>query len=561
MRRAVGSLWYEDEGAVVPTVALSLTALIAVGGIAFDYAHLASLDTELQQAADQAALAAATQLDGQTGAVARATAAAQSLITNSTLFASHIAGGRSTDVAIATVTLCSAFDDSQASTATACTATTNDAAAKFAWVRVSGRTAVFALTPVVGALSSGTVGGEAVATLNSAICKEPPVMMCNPAETSTVTTFNPSSYVGDGIRLTSVGNGGGSWAPGNFGYIDTNISTVNGQENQLRASLGWNSPPGECSPTSGLSTKPGANVSVTDALNTRFDIYDSNVSCLSGGSCPASINSVKDVRRPANANGGNACKLHNQGWQLDTSGTGYYGRTVPTTTADLPVATIPSAMGHPRDKCHAISNSGSCSGGRVGDGNWDVNAYFRTNYVRTVATSCGGVGTRWTSGSGTCSWQGQTGLSMTASRTLSSGQPNPAYASRYNVYNWEIANRGTVKDGVTVLGQRPVPASGGTLVSYGAPQCSTGQVPNATTPDRRRISMAVVNCQANSVNGSANNVPVIKWVDLFLVEPSLNRARTNNGDIYVEVIGETLVGGGTAPAGSVIRHDVPVLIR
>src|SRR5690242_3276717 len=104
MRRAVGSLWQQDDGAVVPTVALSLTALIAVGGIAFDYAHLASLDTELQQAADQAALAAVTQLDGQPNAVARATAAAQNLITNSTYFASHIAGGHSTDVAIATVT-------------------------------------------------------------------------------------------------------------------------------------------------------------------------------------------------------------------------------------------------------------------------------------------------------------------------------------------------------------------------------------------------------------------------------------------------------------------------
>src|SRR5262245_38436993 len=64
-------------GAVAPTVALSLFALLGIGGIAFDYARLASLDTELQQAADQAALAAATQLDRSTGARARATAAIQ----------------------------------------------------------------------------------------------------------------------------------------------------------------------------------------------------------------------------------------------------------------------------------------------------------------------------------------------------------------------------------------------------------------------------------------------------------------------------------------------------
>jgi hypothetical protein len=42
---------------VAPTVALSLFALLGAGGLAFDYARLASLDTELQNAADQAALA------------------------------------------------------------------------------------------------------------------------------------------------------------------------------------------------------------------------------------------------------------------------------------------------------------------------------------------------------------------------------------------------------------------------------------------------------------------------------------------------------------------------
>ena len=51
---------------------LSLFALIGAGGIAFDYARLAALDTELQKAADQAALAAATQLDRADGSRDRA---------------------------------------------------------------------------------------------------------------------------------------------------------------------------------------------------------------------------------------------------------------------------------------------------------------------------------------------------------------------------------------------------------------------------------------------------------------------------------------------------------
>src|SRR5438105_15952133 len=116
MRRLTRSLLRNRDGAVAPTVALSLIALIAVGGIAFGYAHVASLDTELQQAADQAAIAAVTQLDGKSGAIARATAAAQSLIQNQTQFA---AGTGSNVITVPTITFCSAFDDSVPSTATA----------------------------------------------------------------------------------------------------------------------------------------------------------------------------------------------------------------------------------------------------------------------------------------------------------------------------------------------------------------------------------------------------------------------------------------------------------
>ena len=43
----------DRDGAVAATVALSLFALIAVGGVAFDYARMASLDTD-SNAADQA---------------------------------------------------------------------------------------------------------------------------------------------------------------------------------------------------------------------------------------------------------------------------------------------------------------------------------------------------------------------------------------------------------------------------------------------------------------------------------------------------------------------------
>jgi hypothetical protein len=190
----------------------------------------------------------------------------------------------------------------------------------------------------------------------------------------------------------------------------------------------------------------------------------------------------------------------------------------------------------------------------MGDGNWDRDAYFRTNYVRSVASGSFAAGTAWTGGSASTdgSWQKNTGL--------------PANAKRYDVYLWEIAHRNTNVDGVTVLDPNPAAATGSTLVSYGLPVCSptqgygSGQVPGTTVIDRRKLSVAVVNCIENSVNGSSTNVPVKTWLDVFLVEPSLNRARTNAGDVYVELIREVNAGGGSA-AGQVIRRDVPYLVK
>ena len=65
-----------DQAAIAPLYALALFALVGAAGIGFDYARLVSMDSELQNAADQAALAAATQLDREPGAATRAISAA-----------------------------------------------------------------------------------------------------------------------------------------------------------------------------------------------------------------------------------------------------------------------------------------------------------------------------------------------------------------------------------------------------------------------------------------------------------------------------------------------------
>ena len=230
MTRLMRRLARDRRGAVAPTVALSLIGLLASGGIAFDYARLATMDSELQQAADQAALAGASQLDGQTGSLFRAAAAAQSLLANQTLFGNDTCG-INVETGITTSSACSAAGTAEriyfyttklnaegdiSPLAASAAIPANDATYKYIKVAVVQRKARYALTPIVGVLASNNMSAEAVAGLGSAICKTPPVMICNPDEAGDP-TFTVANYIGKGIKLVSVGNGGGTWAPGKFG--------------------------------------------------------------------------------------------------------------------------------------------------------------------------------------------------------------------------------------------------------------------------------------------------------------------------------------------------------
>lgn len=544
MRRPI-DLFREERGAVAATYAIGIMGLIVVAGVGYDYTRMVAVDSELQNAADQAALAAATQLDQEEGACARASAAAVNLLRNLTMLSND---GRGNRISVTDDGQCGAGDlearpgepgfkwvrffQDKGKTTVANT----DAEARFVEVFVDPREALYALTPVVATFrGSGNLNAAALAGIGNAVCKAPPVMICNPGEDSGDPNFTVGNYVGKGLKLVSVGGGPGGWVPGNFGYLD-NEGYSNGVPG-LREALGWQDLPGDCIAYTGVDTKPGGNVPATDAMNTRFDIYDSNVACPSGGSCPASVNSVKDFRRSANASGPNSCRTTNntQGWHLPS---GYYGETAVSATTPLAVSVVPSAMGHPRDMCHLadIGVTGFCST-PFGNGVWDRDAYFRVNYER-------GDGSRWNS----AQWQANT--------NLGSG------ATRYEVYKWEMSRRGDVVDGVTVLGPRPVTATGNTVQSFGRPVCSAGGgvIPGDETPDRRVIPVAVVNCRAQSVNGNSPDVQVAEWIDVFLVEPSFNRARTNAGEIYVEVIGRARLGGGTAGAQQIVK-STPYLIE
>ena len=538
MLKCASRLIGDCGGAVAPTVALSLIALIAAGGIAFDYARLATMDTELQNAADQAALAAASQLDGQTDACARAAAAAAGLLTNNTLFANESSSSIAIAVPAASDSSCVGnefiefYQSYDQQTDTPGPAATSDANANVVLVRVDPREAFYTLTPVVGALSSGDIAAEAVAALGSAVCKVPPVMMCNPAEpednADLAYDFNPNE--GDGLRLVIDAPD----APGNFGFL--RIDEAGAREVAMQ--LGYDNPPHGCiSAEGGIETQPGDMQAVRAAFNTRFDISENgSMTCPGNGVCSPSINSRKDLVRSTSC-----------GLTTNTNRPDWHEALIPYRApnsnplheTDNPMNATnayPEVMGFPRDLCHAVSVSGTCSsanGGIVGDGVWDIDAYFRVNYGWDTATE----------------WMANT--------LLASDPAEAADVTRYDVYMWEITNAASLPP--TAVTQ---PVSGG-FSAFASPVCRGPGVDPTTTPpspDRRRIAVAVVNCEAQNVAGHRSAIQVLKWLDVFLVEPAIARPdRTTNGDIYIEVIGITSTGGNATNLPT--RRDVPYLIR
>lgn len=516
MRRQLFGQGGDNSAAVAPTVALSMFLLIGAGGVAFDYARMAALDTELQTAADQAALAAATQLDQTAGSCARAAAAANNLVAHQTAFANEAGGTRLITVFITGVddTACNATDNVRFYQDKAKTTPANaDSNANFVEVWVNGRVANFALTPILAAFDSGQLRAAAYAGLGSAICKVPPFFMCPPAGVGT----DPDAWKGWGLKLFQ--GGGNSWAPGNFGYIDVGAAN-NGSPDQ-RMALAYNATALSCVSEGGANVDTGVSASVIDVINVRFDIFLNGWSrntCYPSTNCSPAANVTKDlVRDPGETPSSTSCGIaNNSEWQLPDSAEQY----IPSNDAGDDSNIV--HMGYPMDICHFEGRT-ACPNGRLGNGSWRRDLYFKTNH-QNLSDSSGS------------NWQTQTGLG--------------ANATRHDFYKWELANS-----------YLPSVAGSDGLNQYGSPVCKSGVAAGPNQPDRRVIAMAVAtNC--GSLGGSNTAVQIGNWAEVFLVQPSADRddAGTIASEIYVEIIGKAEPSGDGTNA-QLVKRDVPYLIQ
>ena len=499
--------WLNESGATAALYALALPALVAVAGVGFDYARLAGMDSELQNAADQAALAGATQLDGKSGACSRAASAASGLVTNSTLLAND---GGGLAVSVTNEATCDAtgvvrFWQNEAAT----TPATTDAEAKFVEVVLGTRRANYALTPIVGAFG-GDISAAALAGLGGAICGTAALSYCN---TSLPADFNPDAYRGRGVLVGTM-SGSGTW-----GYLQVPPSN---NANGVEEALAQDRPMIECRAAASEPTAlPGSATGLVRAINTRFDIFDNNIvnnnqPCENIEDCAPAANVLKDVVRDTSNT-----------WVLPTNPFWPAARTgAYSPSASYDEDGLIDSMGLPRDLCHYESYGYDCgyenglgnSANDIGSGNWARAEYF--NQYHSTRTPTG-------------------------------------YASmtRYQTYLWELANGYLSSlNGI----------SGGTAgTQYSQPV----NVPASTSAyDRRVVTVAFSRGDGLSCPGANDAVPVLEWVDMFFVQPGVSQRHNYPSDInenssdpiYFEIIGRSSTGS-TGP--QITRRDIPYLVR
>jgi hypothetical protein len=463
----------DQSGAVAALTGVALIALVGIGGLAYDVSRAYALRAELESAVDAAALAGASQLDGTAGAMGRAqTAAMGSLVGNREALADAF------EANVAVVPADIAFLSAQDPDVVA----TTDAGASFIRINLTPRS----LGLVFGMLTGATgfnASAHAVAGYGTAICKVPPLMICNPDEATSL-TFDGDAYIGHSFLLTPPPGGNGAWGPGNFGFLSVGSGAAD-----VKNAMGRNPPLTECFGTS-VQTQTGNIASADDWFNTRFDIYKSS----SAGNkndvffAPA-MNTMIGVKTNA---GASACS--------------------PSVSAPgdscASSAAVASGMGFPLD-----CNQGTA---RIGSGVWNLAQYFATNH----------------SGITPGAYIPQVPAGATGSGWAAYG-PAPAAGgttpTRYQVYEWELAMlSGAIAKPAGAFSDSQTAVSGSH--DYAAPQCN--KLGAQSTPDRRTISVVVVNCLADNVHGSST-VNVISYVDLFLTAPA------HNNSIYGEVIGST----------------------
>ncbi len=204
----------EDGSSLVYTL-LALPVMVGAMGIALDLTNQMSMQTELQDLVDAAAIAGAYELDGTDAGIAAATAAARSALANGPL----IPTDEPSTFDIQTPRYFSTLANAIAGTNPWTTGGDPDDAI---FIRVDAEPRSVVATAVRALPGIGdnfmTAGAAAIASSYVAACNVQPLMLCNPLETTTsAPEFDPTP--GQLFVFNPKGTSPG-FAPGDFGLVD-----------------------------------------------------------------------------------------------------------------------------------------------------------------------------------------------------------------------------------------------------------------------------------------------------------------------------------------------------
>ncbi|MEY9558945.1 pilus assembly protein TadG-related protein [Sinorhizobium fredii] len=461
LRKAIKRFLDDNRGYVIALTLISMPLLLGLSLLIIDAGRGNNLHTDLQNAVDALALAGARELDGSSDSIIRAEAAMSNLVKNQARFSN---GGpvliEADEVDWYFLTEIPASDDTAIDATWIGNYETNDGAEAVYVMVVSHDRPMTTLFPLPVGLTNDTVdlSASAVATYDVAACDVTPIFICNPYEDEGEGAFQEHFANGDlyarAITMNMLNGSQAAAGPGNFGFL-----AVNGTGGDvLRDALATNSP-GACYSRRNLITEPGKETGpVEQGINVRFDIYAGKMSSYSAE--PA-YRPAANVRKAA-ANPNNCSQ-----YKLETD---------QTKALELPSGEVSEIL----------------PGGTLHTESWptELENYWKINHPVNVANGVVQV--------------------PSIPNTSYPGQGTPPVPSRYDIYNYEIAQN-------LLSGEGHSSPNGNT----GAPQCYSGQAAPAGATDRRIIFAAVINCEAAKIKGRTDVVAdnIEGFTSMFITKP------------------------------------------
>ena len=542
-------LYRDQQGAVAVLFAILAALLIGVGMLAIDIPRMAVFNTDLQNAADAAALAGAWELDGTTGAQNRAISAAVNAFTNAQKFGSSASS--SVTINSANISFYSALPTLDTDAMSSATAATGDSDSSYIEVSIPNQGINFMFASVLGGPASTQASIDAVAGADLKVCGIVPMFLCNPTEptNNTSTTLKPdyASLTGRLIQADDAALG-----PGNFGFLcpsgDQTTSTICGASILPQF---FGSTQGSCLPRSGdLTTKPGHNKGpVQSGTDVRFDDWDSTMDAFISNPLYAPS---PDVTQGANAK---------------STGSGCYHGTKNSVgsypSAPNP-ANPPQAEGLPPDNCFYAGTCSFNSQTNIGDGNWDYKTYYETNHSNDGNTTSAYPPTNWPGGTApTTPTRYETyRYELETTPPGSTTYPNSVVEAGQTIINAAKNNQKTTENAdfsssVTQCYTGTPPSDGISYLGANDGLNADGSVKTSLLNDRRVMLLAMVDCNAQTVSGRTTITPA-DYAYVFMTEPygtdPTNSATNKTMDLEV-------IGGVDAITFSKLVSNVVELYR